>query len=329
MATAWTAVHAQLHRTLRQRHLLPKGCTVLMAMSGGQDSLALAALLRDLQPKWNWQLAIAHCDHRWRSDSAENAAHVAHLADRWELPFYGAVAPEPPATEADARHWRYAVLTQLAESHGYSHVVTGHTASDRAETLLYNLVRGSGMEGLQALGWERELGHGVRLVRPLLEFRRSDTARMCRALDLPIWADSTNQDMRYARNRIRHEVLPMLTTYLNPQVEMHLAQTAEILAAETEYLNQQAIALYQTAVDLQTDSPRLNRIVLRDAPLALQRRVLRHWLRQFDIQPTFEQTEKSVALVTAPNRSQTDPFPGGAIAQVSGDWIRLEQALGT
>lgn len=327
MTTAWTPFHAQLHRTLRQRQLLPNGCTVLMAVSGGQDSLALAALLRDLQPKWDWHLAIAHCDHRWRSDSAENAAHVLKLMAEWGLTAYGEVTLDPPATEADARHWRYAVLTQLAQSHGYSHVVTGHTASDRAETLLYNLARGSGMEGLQALGWERELGNGIRLVRPLLEFRRSDTARICRVLNLPIWEDSTNRDVRYARNRIRHEVLPMLQMYLNPQVEMHLAQTADILASEVEYLNQQAIALYQTAVDLQTGLPRLHRIVLRDASLALQRRVLRHWLRQFDIHPTFEHTEKCVELITAPNRSQTDPFPGGAIAQVSGDWIRLEQRL--
>lgn len=322
--TFWTPAHARLHQILRQRSLLPSKCSALIAVSGGQDSLALLSLLRDLQPKWKWSLAIAHCDHRWRPDSAENAAHVLALATGFGIPAHCEVADPPPSTEADARQWRYRVFTQIAQTNGYTHVVTGHTASDRAETLLYNLVRGCGADGLQALTWQRELAKDLTLVRPLLEVSRADTAQICQTANLPVWEDSTNQDLRYARNRIREDVFPMLKTYLNPQAERHLAQTAEVLAAEVDYLNQEAIAWYNRSLDPATDPPRLNRMTLRDAPLALQRRVLRLWLnRTLNIQANFEETEKGVSLLTAPNRSQTDPFSGGAIAQVNGDWLRL------
>lgn len=320
----WTPFHARLHRTLRQRALLPKGSSVLIAVSGGQDSLALLSLLRDLQPKWNWTLAIAHCDHRWRPDSAENAAHVLALATQFAIPAHCEVADSLPPTEADARQWRYQVFTQIAQTYDYTHVVTGHTASDRAETLLYNLVRGSGADGLQALTWQRELAPGITLVRPLLEFSRQETADICQQANLPIWEDSTNQNLEYARNRIRQEVLPLLKTHLNPQAELHLAQTAEVLAAEVDYLHQEAIALLSRCLDVTTHPSRLNRIELRTAPLALQRRVLRLWLHQgLSVQANFEQTEKAVGLLTAPNRSQTDPFPGGGIAQVSDNWLVL------
>jgi tRNA(Ile)-lysidine synthase len=320
----WTPFHARLHQTLRQRQLLPMGCSALIAVSGGQDSLALLALLRDLQPKWNWQLAIAHCDHRWRTDSAVNAAHVLDIAHQWGMSAYCETAQFPPATEAAARQWRYQVFTHLAQTHGYAHVVTGHTASDRAETLLYNLARGSGAEGLQALGWQRDLGFGIALVRPMLDFTRSDTAQICEALQLPVWEDTTNQDRRYIRNRIRLEVLPYLSQHLNAQAETHLAQTAEVLAAEVAYLEQEAIAHYAQVIDAQAKPPvRLNRVVLRAVPLALQRRVLRHWASQHLGTPiNFEQTEKLVSLLSAPNRTQTDSFPGGAIAQVHQDWLQ-------
>jgi tRNA(Ile)-lysidine synthase len=175
----WTELHARLHRTLRQRQLLPAHQRLLVAVSGGQDSLCLVQLLLDLRAHWHWQLAIAHCNHRWRPDSDDNAAHVQSLAQNWQLPYYSATATDLKATEAAARKWRYEVLTQIAQAQGYSTVVTGHTQSDRAETLIYNLLRGSGMEGLQALAWQRELAPNLGLVRPLLEVTRSETEQFC------------------------------------------------------------------------------------------------------------------------------------------------------
>lgn len=285
-------------------------------------------LLLDLQPKWHWHLAVIHCDHRWRSDSAANADHVAALAEFWQIPCYQEIADPVPASEAAAREWRYQVFSDIAQQQQYSHVVTGHTASDRAETLLYNLMRGSGADGLQALGWMRSLAIGVQLVRPLLAVTRTETGRFCQEFQLPVWEDSTNQNTAYARNRIRQELLPYLQNQFNPQVETALAQTAEILTAEVTYLEQQAEVLYHQAKwqgkGESGTIAGIDRHLLRAAPLALQRRAVRRMLQSaLPEEPGFDHIEKLIALVSAPNRSQTDPFPGGTIARVDNRWIVL------
>lgn len=329
----WTPLHAKIHRTIRSRHLFERNQRLLIAVSGGQDSLCLIKLLLDLQSKWGWDLGIAHCDHRWRSDSKANAHHVENLAKTWDTSFYLETAKESINSEAAARDWRYQALSAIAKANNYQYIVTGHTASDRAETLLYNLIRGTGADGLQALTWQRPLTTGIMLVRPLLEITRSQTEQFCQEFKLPIWEDSTNQDLQYARNRIRQELIPYLQKNFNPKVESALAQTAELLQAEVEYLEKAAQQLRERAMGIGDEEDfltplvplRLNRRVLQKAPLALQRRVMRQVLQQILTDaPSFEHIEKLTALITAPNRSQTDPFPGGAIAQVEGDWIYLK-----
>lgn len=320
----WTPLHAQIHRTLRSRHLLPRDRRVLIAVSGGQDSLCLVKLLLDLQPKWGWSLAVAHCDHRWRDDSLANAQHVENLTKTWAIPYYCATADRALQSEAAARTWRYQALSAIAHQNNYQYLVTGHTQSDRAETLLYNLSRGSGADGLQALTWQRPLNGELQLVRPLLEVPRHVTARFCQDINLPIWEDATNQDSKYARNRIRQELIPYLQKRFNPQVELALAQTAELLQAEVEYLEHLAQQLKQQATHPQ-EPLKLNRQILQTAPLALQRRVMRQLLQQtLNHSPSFEQIEKLTALIVAPNKAQTDPFPGGAIAKVEQGWIYLK-----
>jgi tRNA(Ile)-lysidine synthase len=321
----WTPLHAQIHRTIRDRHLLPPQQHLLVAVSGGQDSLCLIKLLLDLQPKWGWNIAIAHCDHCWREDSQANAHHVENLAKTWNTTFYLETANQPVKSEATARNWRYQALTKIAQLDNYQYIITGHTASDRAETLLYNLIRGTGADGLQALTWQRPLTENIILIRPLLEITRSQTGEFCQKFNLPIWEDSTNQNLQHPRNRIRQELIPYLKETFNPQVEANLAQTAELLQAEVEYLEQIALQwrLEASVRDDQQDL-QINRRILKPLPLALQRRIMRQLLQEaLPDAPNFEHIEKLTNLITAPNRSQTDPFPGGLIAKVQGDWIHL------
>ncbi len=300
----WTPLHAQIHRTIRSRRLFERDQHLLVAVSGGQDSLCLIKLLLDLQLKWGWHLGIAHCDHRWRTDSEANAHHVKNLALSWGIPFYLETANEPLNSEAQARNWRYQALSAIALANNYQYIVTGHTASDRAETLLYNLMRGTGADGLQALTWQRPLKADMMLVRPLLEVTRKQTQQFCQEFHLPIWEDSTNQDVKYARNRIRQELIPYLQANFNPNVESALAQTAELLQAEVEYLEQAAQHLRETATEEKAGnekdsfSLKLNRQILQKAPLALQRRVMRQVLQQILADaPNFEHIEKLTALI--------------------------------
>jgi tRNA(Ile)-lysidine synthase len=219
---------------------------------------------------------------------------------------------------------------EIAQAQGYQNVVTGHTKSDRAETVLYNLIRGTGADGLQSLTWQRPLATGLQLVRPLLEVTREQTFQFCQQQQLPIWEDAYNQDLNYARNRIRQELLPYLKTHFNPQVETALSQTAELLRADVQYLENAAHQLRQQAIapiteeqpDTDGTSLRLNRLVLQQASLSLQRRVIRQFLQDAQqAAPSFEQIEEITALIRAPNRSRTSSFPQGATAVVAGNWI--------
>ena len=313
----WTPLHTKLHKTLRSQLLLPKQERVLIAVSGGQDSLCLGKLLLDLRSKWDWNLAIAHCDHQWSTD-AGIAQRVREVADSWQLPFYLKLANVVKETEAAARKWRYRALVEIAQEQGFKYIVTGHTKSDRAETFLYNLVRGAGADGLAALNWQRSLTAQITLVRPILDVYRRETLEFCHRFDLPIWFDVVNQNNKYARNRIRNDLIPYLQDNFNPQVENSLAQTAELLRADVEYL--EAIA-QQLLMQARVDN-KLNRLVLQTFPIAIQRRAIRQFLPSvMSRQPNFEQIEEVVNLIAAPNKSRTSTLPGGAIAQVAGEWI--------
>jgi tRNA(Ile)-lysidine synthase len=317
----WTLLHAQVHQTLRQRKLLTKEQRLLVAVSGGQDSLCLIKLLLDLRSRWKWQIAIAHCDHKWSSDVGI-ADHVEKLAHQWDVPFYVKTAEQLKETEAAAREWRYQMLIEIAGEKGFDVIVTGHTKSDRAETFLYNLFRGAGADGLSALTWKRSLTKEIQLVRPLLDVSRSQTGEFCQQFQLPIWEDAANQNLKYARNRIRNDLLPYLQTQFNPQVETTLAQTAELLRADVAYLEASASELLEQAMT--PDAESLNRLCLRHAPLSLQRRAIRQFLQKhLKRAPTFEQVEAMTSLINAPNRTRTPPFPGGKVAEVQGDWIKL------
>jgi tRNA(Ile)-lysidine synthase len=164
-------------------------------------------------------------------------------------------------------------------------VVTGHTASDRAETLLLHLARGSHRRGLAGMPRERELAPGIQLVRPLLGFSRTETANVCTELGLPIWHDSSNADPRFSRNRVRHEVMPVLEA-LHPGANRRLAATAERLEAEQE-AETELIGLALRGLHAQGSEGAgvLRRQELVAQSSANQRRLLQHWYRCHTGQP--------------------------------------------
>ena len=315
----WTSFHARLHQTLRDQLLLPKKSRILVAVSGGQDSLCVSKLLLDLQSKWHWSMAIAHCDHNWATDIGI-ADHVEKISKSWSIPFFLKQAENLKETEAAARKWRYQALIEIAQENNFQYIVTGHTKSDRAETFLYNLIRGAGADGLSSLGWQRNLTPNIQLIRPILNFTRSETFEFCQQFYLPIWFDIVNENNKYARNRIRGYLIPYLKDNFNPQVENSLVQTAELLRGDSEYLETTATELLNK-VKHPTEN-KLNRQKLRTIPLALQRRIIRQFLPQIiQQQPNFEQIEAVCKLISAPNKSRTSSLPNNAIAEASGEWI--------
>lgn len=274
--TSWSRWHHRLHRSLlASPELLPAGAALLVAVSGGQDSLCLLRLLHDLQRLHHWSLQVFHGDHRWRADSGANAAHVQSLCTRWGLPCHLEVAGHLPS-EAAARQWRYDCAIALGRRLGCAHVLTGHTATDRAETLLFHLCRGSGSRGLGSLRRQRQLAPGLQLTRPLLHFTRQDTLQCCQALNLPIWPDASNADQRLNRNRIRQRVLPELEQ-VNSAAVAHMAACAQQLAEESDLLDQ--LAREALAAMGANQSTSLSPQALAALPRALASRCLIHWIQ--------------------------------------------------
>lgn len=280
MTPRWSPFHLRLHRLLLHRpQLLPQGTPLLLAVSGGQDSMAMAGLLLDLQRLHGWSLHLWHGDHGWRAESGRQARELSTWAEGQGLAITVECWERGGASEASAREWRYGCLVTEAARIGTAHVLAAHTASDRAETLLLHLARGSHRRGLGSLRDERELAPGIQLVRPLLGFSREDTAAICAMLGLPIWLDSSNADPRFSRNRVRQEVIPVLEA-LHPGAARRLAATAERLAEETEAEGELlALALRGLLAEDHGVGTALKRQHLVAQSSANQRRLLQHWCR--------------------------------------------------
>ncbi|MGQ9864834.1 MAG: tRNA lysidine(34) synthetase TilS [Pseudanabaenaceae cyanobacterium] len=298
-------LRAKFGRWLRQSQQLPPQSRLLLAISGGQDSLALAQLLHWHQPRWQWTLVWGHGNHRLRPDADACAAHLALLATQWGYPFAVHTADRPLPSEAAARQWRYQALLAMAQAHDCPYILTAHTRSDRAETFLLQLGRGASPGGLRAILPQRPLGDRW-LIRPLLPFSRDETAALCRQQHLPVWVDPTNQHLSYRRNRLRQRVIPYLKRYFNPQLETQLSQTADLWHEDNTYLESLAAPLWQPGQPLWCH-------VLQSQPRPLQRRVLRRfWQTHTGRAPTYRHLQQAIALLSAPPGTRSENLPGGS-----------------
>lgn len=228
MATPTPRAVVSAVRAFARRHDLFRPGPLIVAVSGGADSVALALILAELREEFGLVLHVAHFDHRARPRSAaRDAAFVAQVADRIGAPIRVGRAERAPKNEDEARRDRYAFLRRAAKDVGATAIATGHTQDDQAETVLLHLVRGSGLAGLAAM---RPLRDGV--VRPLLATARAETRAVCAAAKIRPREDPSNRALRFARNRVRLRVLPELE-HINPRVRAALARFADA-AAEVE-----------------------------------------------------------------------------------------------
>jgi tRNA(Ile)-lysidine synthase len=214
---------------------LPQGALVLVACSGGADSLALAAALAFVGPRAGLRAGGVTVDHGLQDGSADRAARVAtQLQDLGLDPVHGVAVTVERAggPEAAARAARYAALLKVSQQTAAAAVLLGHTLDDQAETVLLGLARGSGARSLAGMPAQRGVYR-----RPLLDVRRSQTSAACAALGLIPWHDPHNDDRRFARVRVRLDALPALEAALGPGVAESLARTATQLRADAEALD--------------------------------------------------------------------------------------------
>lgn len=266
--------------------------TILVAVSGGADSTLLLLLLARLRDEGRLQapLAAAHIDHGVRPDSRANAQHVVDLCDRLDVPITVrrlcfdqdlAVGRDAPSEEL-MRNRRYQVLREAARHFSASMLVTGHQADDNLETVLFRMLRGTGPRGLAGIPESRWLGRGDRsvlLVRPLLRTRRTTIESLLDRLQETPYHDTSNDDLRYARNELRHETIPMLRETMGIGLDVAVMTVASTARAATEIVEAQGLrVLTQRArrhrtswrleldlKDLDTDSLPFVRDALRQA----------------------------------------------------------------
>jgi tRNA(Ile)-lysidine synthase len=226
-----------LERTIRRHAMLAGGETVLVAVSGGADSVALLHLLLGLATRWRLRLHVVHVNHQLRAASAADADFVRALCARLGVPVdVETVAVDRQGSlEAAARAARYAALETCAARVGADRIAVGHTADDQAETVLMRLVQGAGVRGLAGIPPVRG-----RIIRPLIELRRSVLAADLRRAGLAWVEDETNRDPKFLRNRIRHELLPLLSDSYNPEVASALIRMASLARETVSALDQTA-----------------------------------------------------------------------------------------
>ena len=267
-------------RAIFRHNMLDAGDRVLVALSGGPDSVALLHLLLRIAPERSLRLGVAHLHHGLRGAEADrDAAFVADMAGKLALPFHGerrdadAVRRrEKLSPEEAARRVRYDFLASVKEAEGYDRVALGHQADDNAETVLMRLIRGAGPAGTAGMVPVRPDG----FIRPLLYAGREEILAFLEAEKIPRMADSSNADERFLRNRIRKRLLPLLRRDFNPGMVAALNRYAEIRRDEEAWLAEVAADLTDRCT-LRTEDgiPVLSVVALRELPLAARRRTIR------------------------------------------------------
>jgi tRNA(Ile)-lysidine synthase len=304
-------------RTAVRRALTP-GSPVLVACSGGADSLALAAAVAFVAPRMGVPAGLATVDHQLQEGSAARAAAVADWARSAGLdPVIVSTVTVGAAggPEAAARDARYAALSAAA---GEADVLLGHTRDDQAETVLLALARGAGPRGMAGMPYRRGI-----FVRPLLDVARADTRKACAALGLVAWEDPHNTSAAYARARVRSSALPALVSALGPAVVANLARTAALLASDVAELDRQAgaaLARVRSAAGLSVSG-------LSVLPPAIRGRVLHAWALELGCPGaalSFRHVAALEAMVTAWRGQGHVALPGAIhVARQAGDLVRV------
>jgi len=317
-------------RFIRRHQLLKAGDRVAAAVSGGVDSVALLRLLLELRKELGIVLAVVHFNHLLRAAEADaDEQFVADLAKRHKLEFRhksgdvkAFAAERHLSVEAAARELRYEFFERLVRE-GFVHsIATGHTLDDQAETVLLRLVRGAGTRGLAGIYPRRSTPPGS-IIRPLLGVRRKDLEAYLQSLAQPWREDGSNRDLRFARNRVRHGILPRLERELNPAVREALAETAEIARAEEQYWQDLLAQIVPgIAKDRPVASAALSLPTLLELPLALRRRVVREVFRSLGVTLEFRHVEEILAVAEGSARGLDLPHDWEVFRQ--GNDLRFE-----
>jgi tRNA(Ile)-lysidine synthase len=314
---------------IRRQGLLHAGDRVGVAVSGGADSVALLRILLELRRELGVVLSVVHFNHKLRGTEADaEEQFVIQLAHQHRLEFHqgsGDVAAHARirhlSTEAAARQLRYQFFRKMLAEKPLNRIATGHTLDDQAETVLLRIVRGAGTRGLAGIYPELSVnGRECSIIRPLLQTRHKLLENYLKEIGQDWCEDSSNRDLRYARNRLRHGILPRLERTLNPAVREALAETADIARSEEDYWQSQVQRVLPEVWE--ADCCALNPASLKDQPLALRRRVVRAAAESLGLKLEFHHVEEILNVGTDGPRSAM--LPEGWLLSFSKGRLRFD-----
>lgn len=286
----------RVQETMQAHRMAEPGDRILVAVSGGADSVCLLHSLRDL----GYEVEVAHLDHQTREGaSAADASFVAELCEQLGVRLHAesrAVEAEAEASplsfEEYARRVRYQFLTEVAEENGCPIIATGHHADDQAETVLMRVLRGTSPGGLAGIPAVRASGK-TRIIRPLIDCTRAEIVAFLDGRGIAHRIDHSNTDTRYLRNRIRHELIPSLTSEYNPRLSDALTRLAEVQRAENELLDDAAADFLNRCFE----AGRINRGAFARGMVACQRRAIVAIAWRYGVECPFDRVETARAFV--------------------------------
>jgi tRNA(Ile)-lysidine synthase len=274
----------QVARTLKNHDMVRPKDTVLMGISGGPDSMALARVMICLARDMDLGLGVAHLNHGLRDTAADqDQAFAGAFAARFGLPFFceqmdvaGLAKKRRISVEEAGRDCRYDFFSQKAAAHGYVRIATGHTRDDNAEQVLMALLRGSGSQGLAGIPPVRE----HRFIRPLIDRSRREIVAFLDDLAQPYVTDASNQNPAFLRNRVRNHLLPLLEEIYNPKIRQGLHRIGRMLYNENRFLESQTMQAFESCVEKkEPHAVHLSVPAMAALDPALGPRVLRYGIR--------------------------------------------------
>lgn len=317
--------------------LLPSGTCIVVAVSGGPDSLCLLHLLTSIAPERRLRLHIAHLDHQLRPESSADAAFVAQIAGEWSIPAtmgqadVGMIAREQrKGIEETARAVRSRFLLETAEKMDAAAIALGHTADDQAETVVLRLLRGAGPSGLAAMrpkrraDWQMRDSDGlpVMLIRPLLETSRVEIESYCQEHQLTPRYDSSNESPMFTRNRVRGYIIPLLKTY-NPAIVATLGRTAHVCAEEDDLLNELVEQVWAEIARVDPEGIVFERRRWTQLHRAVQRRLIRKAAHVLEAQAELEAKHIDAILTAIEANRRRVQLPRGLWFGIGRTELRL------
>ena len=319
---------------IAEHQLLETGDGIVLAVSGGPDSLCLLYLFNELAKEFKLKIIIAHLNHCLRPEGKAEAQGVYRLAKKFKLPFeveaadVGRLKEVLGVGEEEAgRKARYALLVKTAQKYGATKIATGHHLGDQAETVLLNIIRGTSVDGLAGILPKRRY-RGFTLIRPLLSITRKEIEAFLESEGLQAYTDSSNLETTYKRNQLRLKLIPHLEKHYNPAIQKNLAGLAALAGRDRKFLQKLARQQYEKlkrpyGLGLVFQVSALNRL-----PAALKGRVLYFAVNYFLPAGLIDRYHlEALFEATAKNKSGVKLiFPGGLTAAISHDRLLLSKA---